>query len=72
MSMSVTTVPAPYVAPEIDFFEADLTEEEAIWWGIVVGGSFAAALAYASYCTSRGGSPSISFGWSGFRVSCYR
>ena len=43
-----------------------------VWWAVVVGFSFALALAYASYCIYMGGSPSISFGWSGFKVSCVR
>ena len=43
-----------------------------VWWAVVVGFSFALALAYAAYCSYLGGSPSISFGWSGFKVSCVR
>ncbi len=43
-----------------------------VWWAVVVGFSFGLALAYASYCVYAGGSPSISFGWSGFKVSCIR
>ena len=43
-----------------------------VWWAAIIGGSFAAALAYAAYCTSRGGWPNISFGWGGFKVTCYR
>ena len=46
------------------------TEENIVWWVVVVGLSFALALAWATYCRSTGGNADISFGWSGFKVSC--
>lgn len=46
------------------------TEQHVVWWVIVVGFSFALALAWATYCRKTGGNADISFGWSGFKVSC--
>lgn len=46
------------------------TEQHVVWWVIVVGFSFALALAWATYCRSTGGNADISFGWSGFKISC--
>ena len=42
------------------------------WIQVVVGLSYAAALAFAYYCRRTGGWPSISFSWTGFRVACSR
>jgi len=62
-----------YEAPSLELVAYDdIHEEHAIWWAIVVGFSFAVAASYAAYCTSKGGSPDISFGWGGFKVRCYR
>jgi hypothetical protein len=59
-------------------------EPPALLWGgetaeirpylvfLIVGLTFAAALAWASYCMAIGGSPSISLGWTGFKIACYR
>ena len=63
-----------YEAPALTW-DGELAQEEHGWvlvWAIVVGFSFAAALAYAAYCTASGGDPDISFGWSGFKGKCYR
>ena len=43
-----------------------------MWWAVFVGFAYALALAYAAYCTRRGGHPVISLGWRGFKVACYR
>lgn len=43
-----------------------------VWWIVVVGFAFALAIAYSVYCTAMGGNPDISFGWSGFKVTCKR
>ena len=63
-----------YEEPElfIDGGDEGVWEEEIAWWVIFVGFSYAAALAYAAYCTSRGGSADISLTWKGFKVACYR
>jgi hypothetical protein len=67
-TMDVVAYEAPSLLSPVDELEA----EHAVLFAIVVGFSFAAALAYASYCIYRGGSPSVSFGWSGFKVTCVR
>ncbi len=46
--------------------------EPVLWWAIIVGFSYALALAWATYCIRRGGEPEISFGWRGFKVECHR
>ena len=59
---------ALFEAPAMSWDEDDDAEQ---WvWFAIAGLSFAAALAYAAYCTSKGGSPSISAGWRGFSISC--
>jgi len=45
-------------------------ESPVVWWAVLVGFSFALAIAYATYCSHLGGDPDISFGWSGFKVTC--
>ena len=62
----------PYDAPALTWSGELAEAEPVVWWAVAVGFSFALALAYAAYCTSRGGHPNISFGWSGFKVTCYR
>jgi hypothetical protein len=65
--------PAAYSAPAVSGLETlEIESETIVWWVVIIGFSFALALAYAAYCTSRGGHPSISFGWTGFKVSCSR
>lgn len=62
-----------YESPLVLRQEASLVEREAVvWWAVFIGFAYTVAMAYAAYCTSRGGSPSISFGWRGFKVTCYR
>lgn len=62
---------ALFEEPAMDWDEGDATEEQGPMF-ILAGLSFAAALAYAAYCTSKGGSPSISAGWTGFKITCRR
>jgi len=59
-----------YESPAVDLVDSDGFDEECPCWVILVGFAFAVALAYAAYCTARGGHPNISFGWRGFSVSC--
>lgn len=59
-----------YEAPVLAWRGETAQAVHVVWWAVVVGLSFALALAYASYCTYKGGSPSLSFGWSGFKVTC--
>ena len=62
----------PYEPPAI-VWERELAETEPwLWWAVLVGWSYTTALAWAAYCTYKGGDPYISFGWKGFKVSCYR
>jgi hypothetical protein len=62
----------PYEAPTLAW-SGELAEvDSVVWWVVLVGFAYALALAYAGYCTSRGGNPDISFGWRGFKVTCYR
>ncbi len=44
-------------------------ESESYWWVIVM--LFSAALAWAAYCRSQGGHPTISATWRGFVIRCY-
>lgn len=60
-----------WAAPAMEWDEEEGDSEEWVLF-VVIGLSYAAALAYAAYCTSKGGSPSISFGWTGFKVSCIK
>ena len=62
---------ARYEAPTIKLYEDSAQVVNWVWWVVIVG-SFSLALAYASYCTYKGGYPSISWGWSGFRIACNR
>lgn len=62
-----------YETPLVLHQEVSLIEqEEIVWWAVFIGFSYTVAMAYAAYCTSKGGSPNISFGWKGFKVSCRR
>lgn len=57
-------------APAIAFGDDEHDDSEEWVMFVVAGLAFGAALAYASYCTSKGGHPNIQAGWSGFKVSC--
>ena len=63
---------APYEPPALAWTGEVAQPEPVLWWAVVVGFSYSLALAWASYCIYKGGSPTISFGWSGFKVRCYR
>lgn len=66
-----TTSTVEYVEPgfALSEIEEPTTHE---WVQFLIGVSYAAALAFAYYCRRTGGYPSISFGWSGFKVACSR
>lgn len=71
--MESTLVPTRWEPPALLWGDDPAQVEPVTWWVIVVGFSFAAALAWSSYCIYVGGSPSISFSlWSGFKVTCSR
>ncbi|MEX2211546.1 MAG: hypothetical protein WD689_07265 [Gaiellaceae bacterium] len=72
MSTSVALAPPVYEAPALTWVGETAQAVATPIWAVLVGFSFALALAYASYCTYVGGSPDISFGWRGFRVTCNR
>jgi hypothetical protein len=61
-----------YRAPALVWRRETAQTEPVLWWAIVVGFAYTLALAWASYCIYKGGRPVISFGWSGFKVACYR
>ena len=68
----MTTAVAVYERPSVMLEGRDLEEESWLWFAVIIGFSFALALAYAAYCTANHGYPVISFGWSGFKVACYK
>jgi hypothetical protein len=61
---------SPYAAPELAFAGEPAESEDVVWWVVVVGFMYAVALAWATWCRHTGGSPDISFGWTGFKVAC--
>ena len=60
----------PYSAPSLAFVGEPAESDDVIWWVVVVGFAYAVALAWATWCRHTGGSPEISFGWTGFKVAC--
>jgi hypothetical protein len=72
MSSVETVSPLVYEPPALQWAGETAEAVSWVWWAVVVGFSFALALAYAAYCSRLGGSPSISFGWKGFTVTCHR
>lgn len=72
MSTIQVVAPPVYEPPALSWTGETAQTVSVVWWAIVVGFSFSLALAYASYCIYMGGSPSISFGWRGFTVTCRR
>ena len=72
MSTTHAVAPRVYEPPALVWAGETAQVVSVVWWAIVVGFSFALALAYAAYCSYMGGSPSISFGWKGFTVTCRR
>ena len=72
MNTAVLPRVGAYEPPALFWTGEPAEAEHYLWWAVAVGFSFSIALAYAAYCTSRGGDPDISFGWTGFKVRCYR
>jgi hypothetical protein len=69
---TLAIAPSVYEPPALAWPGEVAQEETALWWVIAVGFAYAVALAWAAWCRSRGGSAEISFGWTGFKVACYR
>lgn len=59
-----------YSPPVVAFRGESAGRVDALWWMVFVGLAYAAALAWASYCRSKGGSAEINFSISGFKVAC--
>jgi hypothetical protein len=62
----------PYESPSLMVTGDDEITSHAWLWFAVFVFSWSTALWYAWYCRSHGGYPSISVGWSGFKIGCYR
>jgi hypothetical protein len=60
----------PYEPPTLAWRGEVAVEQPWVWWAVYVF-TFAAALAWATYCISRGGSPEIDWQWWRFKVSCH-
>ncbi len=59
-----------YASPMV-VWRGDVAERsDAIWWVVFVGLAYAAALAWAGWCRSKGGSAEVNFSVSGFKVVC--
>lgn len=71
MNQTLALAPLRYEPPAIRWV-GDPARVRSYLLFVIVGLSFAAALAWAAYCVSRGGDPEISFGWTGFKIACYR
>lgn len=67
---SALAVRPGYDPPALAFGGAVEHRDDVVWWVVVVGFAYAVALAWATWCRLTGGSASISFGWSGFKVTC--
>lgn len=68
-----TALALPLYEPPALARSLDLTHDQTepvVWWVVFVGFAYSLALLYAYYCRRTGGDPDISFGWSGFKVSC--
>jgi hypothetical protein len=61
---------AGYAVPSLGFAGEPAQTDDVVWWVVVVGFAYAVALAWATWCRHTGGSPEISFGWTGFKVAC--
>ena len=72
MSSTLAIAPPAYEAPAIQWRGETAEREAVVWWVVLVGFSYAAALAWASYCIYSGGSPEISFTYKGFKMACHR
>jgi hypothetical protein len=60
----------PYEPPALAWPGEAVVEQPWVWWVVYVV-TFAAALAWATYCISRGGSPEIDWQWWRFKVACH-
>ena len=69
MDGALAAVPG-YAAPSLGFAGEPAQTDDVIWWVVVVGFAYAVALAWATWCRHTGGSPEISFGWTGLKVAC--
>lgn len=63
--------PAVYEPPALTWPGETVTEQPWLVFAIYVF-TVTAALAWATYCLSLGGDPSIDVGWFRIKVSCYR
>ena len=75
--LAVTPAPsaaalASYEPPALPWRGEPGREEHVVWWAVFVGFAYVLAIAYAAYCTRRGGDPEISLTWRGFKVACHR
>jgi hypothetical protein len=70
MELALAGPAAPYSPPALGAALTADDRKDVVWWAVVVGFSYALALAWATWCKLTGGDPDISFGWSGFKVSC--
>ena len=71
MNGTLALAPLSYEPPALGW-NGEVARVRPYLWFVVVGLTFVAALAWAAYCVSKGGDPEVSFGWSGFKVACYR
>jgi hypothetical protein len=67
MNMNVLAYESPVKNLVLD----ELVEEPWIQWVVIVG-SLAMALAYGVYCRRTGGNYSLTWLWTGLRVTCNR
>ena len=69
--MDTAIAPAAlYTAPALAFAGETAETEDVVWWVVVVGFAYAAALAWAAWCRHTGGGRRDPFGWTGFKVVC--
>ena len=69
--MTALAVLPAYEPPALVWTGEPATEQPWVWWVVYVL-TFAAALAWSTYCIHSGGSPSIEWQWWRFKVSCNR
>jgi hypothetical protein len=69
--MTALAVAPAYEAPALAWPGEVATQQPWIWWVVFVF-SYVAALAWASYCISQGGSPTIEWQWWRFKITCHR
>ena len=70
--MSALALPsAAYEPPALAWPGESATEQPWLVFAVWVF-TLSAALAWATYCISQGGDPSVDVGWFRIKVSCYR